>query len=60
MIHCGAVIAAGISQGKSTTLKKNCKVIVIIISIKYLLEYLLYILISSFIFFNCNNNNDYM
>ncbi|CAL1266193.1 unnamed protein product [Larinioides sclopetarius] len=25
MIHCGAVIAAGISQGKSTTLRKNCK-----------------------------------
>lgn len=28
MIHCGAVIAAGISQGKSTSLKKNCKVII--------------------------------
>ncbi|CAL1266191.1 unnamed protein product [Larinioides sclopetarius] len=26
MIHCGAVIAAGISQGKSTTLRKNCKI----------------------------------
>lgn len=26
MIHCGAVIAAGISQGKSTTLKKDFKI----------------------------------
>ncbi|XP_055954224.1 H(+)/Cl(-) exchange transporter 7-like [Argiope bruennichi] len=26
MVHCGAVIAAGISQGKSTTLRKNCKI----------------------------------
>ncbi|XP_054707765.1 H(+)/Cl(-) exchange transporter 7-like [Uloborus diversus] len=26
MIHCGAVIAAGISQGKSTSLRKNCKI----------------------------------
>lgn len=26
MIHCGAVIAAGISQGKSTSLKRNCKI----------------------------------
>ncbi|XP_015920851.2 H(+)/Cl(-) exchange transporter 7 [Parasteatoda tepidariorum] len=26
MIHCGAVIAAGISQGKSQTLRKNCKI----------------------------------
>lgn len=60
MIHCGAVIAAGISQGKSTTLKKNCKVIVVIISIEYLLEYLLCILTSLFTFSNCNNNNDYM
>lgn len=50
MIHCGAVIAAGISQGKSTTLKKNCKVIVVIISIEYFLEYLLYILNSLFTF----------
>ncbi|XP_035216187.1 H(+)/Cl(-) exchange transporter 7-like isoform X2 [Stegodyphus dumicola] len=28
MIHCGAVIAAGISQGKSTSLRKNCKIFV--------------------------------
>ena len=26
MIHCGAVIAAGISQGKSTTLKQDLNV----------------------------------
>lgn len=27
MIHCGAVIAAGISQGKSTTYKKDFKML---------------------------------
>ena len=26
MIHAGAVVAAGISQGKSTTLNKDCKI----------------------------------
>lgn len=26
MVHCGAVIAAGISQGKSSTLKRDFKI----------------------------------
>ena len=34
MIHAGAVVAAGVSQGRSTSLKCDCKVIINIIRFK--------------------------
>lgn len=31
MIHAGSVVAAGVSQGRSTSLKSDCKVVINII-----------------------------